>query len=123
MKRYKRPNYNDFGLSNVVLNNINNFIKTKQFKSSLEIINLIDKLSSALQESKTEFIETFNNVSTCEHSYASPSFTLQGRLLGYVYVYKRYCSLCSFEEIEQCKEEKDKPDWAQGAVEKYYNNL
>lgn len=59
----------------------------------------------------------------CVHKeFNKPTYTFQRRVIGYVFVYERVCKCCGYVEHKTVDEPKDKPEWAEQATERFYNN-
>lgn len=84
-------------------------------------INFLKEMLSSFEE---DIVNTAKQVEICEHTWGTPTYTVERRVLGnFVYVYRVECTSCGFSKSKQVDEEKDKPEWAEGAKQQYYNNF
>ncbi len=117
-------NYNNRGLHNVVLRNLYRSAKQGEFKSLNDIANVIQCMKNDLSKAEKELMDLHTKRENCFHkNFGKPTYTYQRRIFNnYVFVYSRVCSDCGYDQIIQCNEASEKPEWAIDATERYYNN-
>jgi len=108
--------------SRIVVTNIRSSIRRGDFDSETDINKAIDSVIDEINQERQGLISQFRLLDACSHEYKDPTFTIQGRVIGYVTVYERICKNCKHTETIQQNKDDKMPDWTIGATERYYNN-
>lgn len=112
----------DLGIKNVVIRNITRSINKKNIDTHENLDEQINHCIELLESARTELHDKLKTIQSCSHSYAGPTFTVQGRIVGCVTVYSRTCKLCKNTETYHMIDGECTPDWTVGATQQYYNN-
>lgn len=91
--------------------------------SAKELEKKFSEMLEELYKAKDAALLALKEIQTCKHEeYHNPTYTYERRIVNYVYVYKRICKGCGIIEHSQCNYKNEKPEWAEGAEERYHNN-
>jgi hypothetical protein len=115
---------NDYGMKHIVIKNIDRAISSNWFKTCEQLDETIDRLKVQLDDSRETLKLRINKLSSCEHEFKHPTYTVQRRVISYVNVYERQCKHCKYTETFQYSEESvgGLPIWTKNASQRYYNN-
>ena len=111
-------------MKHIVIKNIDRAISFNRVKTVEQLDKTIDRLKVQLEDSRETLKLRINKLSSCEHEYKHPTYTVQRRIIGYVDVYEHQCKHCKYTETFQYSEESvgGLPIWTKNASRRYYNN-
>ena len=98
-------------------------LKHDRYDSLEDIDAAIDAAEKELGDARQYMRDLYLKKAACIHAYKPATYSIQGRLIGFVRVNEQVCRNCGHQESQTENDDgTNRPEWAKDAKKTYYNN-